>query len=253
MVVPSGSPEPMPSGRMLGKYRLLRKLGAGGMGVVFLAQDTVLDRQVALKTLSGRISTHKAFVNRFLREARAAARLSHPNVVPIFDVLPHEQTAFLVMEYLPGGSVQDRLLRHGALPWLEAVSLVTQAGRGLQAAHEAGLVHCDVKPANLLVGRNGDIKVADFGLVKVLDPEQSPLNTPAQVLGTPHFMSPEQCRGESIDPRSDVYSLAATLYTLVTGTVPFSADNTYARAVRPLLGRTSGPSAPTPARSTSRW
>src|SRR5262245_2068420 len=217
---------PQPGARTLGKYRLLRRLGAGGMGIVFLAEDPDLQRRVALKVLGGPLSHNHALVQRFLREARAAAQLSHPNVVPVFDVNLHGRSAYLVMELQAGGSLDAWLAREGAFPWNEAIQLAAQAGRGLAAAHAAGLIHRDVKPGNLLLAADGTVKVADFGLVKVLDPTASSISTPSNVVGTPHYMSPEQCRGESLDERSDVYSLGATLYHLLTGRVMYDADGT---------------------------
>lgn len=235
MLPPEAAPNepPRPSQdvpRKLGKYCLLRQVGAGGMGVVFEAEDVVLHRKVAIKLLSGKDETLDGPTQRFLREARAAARLSHPNVVPIFDVGEIHDVAFLVMEYLPGGSVHQLLQTHGRLPWQRAVNLAIHAGRGLAAAHAAGLVHRDVKPANLMLAADGSVKVGDFGLVKVIDDSTlgvPSISGPARLLGTPHFMSPEQCRSEPLDERTDVYSLAICLYLLLTGRLPFDAENVY--------------------------
>jgi serine/threonine-protein kinase len=215
--------------RVLGKYRLLRQVGAGGMGVVHEADDEVLQRKVAVKVLLDRADGPGGPAERFLREARAAARLSHPNVVPIYDVGQANGTAFLVMEYLPGGSVQQMLQARGRLPWEQAVPLVVQAGRGLAAAHAAGLIHRDVKLANLMLAADGTVKVADFGLAKVVEGDAlgaAPLSG-SRLLGTPHYMSPEQCSGEPLDARTDVYSLAVCLYALLTGRLPFDSENVY--------------------------
>jgi serine/threonine protein kinase len=211
---------------MLGKYRLVQRLGAGGMGVVFLAEDTVLRRMVAIKLLAGSNNTPH-LVQRFLREARAAAQISHPHVVSIFDVNTVGEVAYLVMELLSGGSVQEHLSHLGPLPWEQAVRFTIEAARGLAAAHRAGLIHRDVKPSNLLLSEEGTVKVADFGLVKMFDSGAGALSSSSHLLGTPHFMSPEQCKGEAIDERSDIYGLGATLYVLLTGKMLYHAENTY--------------------------
>src|SRR5262249_10150687 len=204
-------------------------IGAGGMGVVWLADDPVLHRSVAIKSLASDLVNQSLLVKRFLREARAVARLSHPHVVGIHDVVGgggDGEQPYLVMEYLPGGSAHDLLAKGQALPWMEATRLILQAGRGLAAAHAAGLIHRDIKPANLLLATDGTVKLADFGLVKIVDLVSSS-TTPSEVLGTPQYMSPEQCRGEELDERSDQYSLAATWYTLLTTRALFKADSTY--------------------------
>jgi serine/threonine protein kinase len=219
----------------LGKYQLTVRLGQGGMGVVYQARDTVLHRLVALKLLPESLGSDPASWGRILREAQAAARLNHPHVVALHDVGPPE-TPYLVLEYVPGGSAQDRLDARGRFPWAEATRLAAQACRGLAAAHAAGLIHRDVKPANLLLG-DGGVKLADFGLAKVMNPDGS-LNTPCSVLGTPQYMSPEQCRGDAVDPRTDLYSLGAAYYALLTGRPPFDRSGPmlvlFAQCTEPL-------------------
>jgi serine/threonine protein kinase len=222
---PGPTPEAQTQGQTLGKYRITKRLGIGGMGVVYLGYDSVLHRSVAVKMLNP--GSDSATVERFLREARAAARLSHANVVAIHDVCTHAQTAYLVMEYCPGGSVQDLITNKGPLSWSDAVRIVIQAGKGLAAAHDADLIHRDVKPANLLLSADGTVKVGDFGLVKILDANTKDRSTASNVVGTPDFMSPEQCQGKDLDERSDVYSLGATLFTLLTGQPLYTAQNTY--------------------------
>jgi serine/threonine protein kinase len=222
----------------LGKYRILRRLGKGGMGVVYLAEDTLLQRPVAVKILSRVQSSTSGARLRFLREARAAATLSHPNVVAIHEIDQHRGTPFIVMELLEGGSAADLVDARGPLPWVEATRLVAGACRGLVAAHAAGLLHRDIKPANILLDRDGTAKLADFGLVCSMEPAMVPLTRPGQVLGTPSYMSPEQGRGEPIDDRSDVYSLGATYYTLLTGELPYSGDGAlevlFAHCTKPI-------------------
>lgn len=213
--------------KRLGKYLLKSKLGQGGMGVVYLATDTRLKRDVALKVLTKELSSNEDAVKRFLLEARAAARLNHPNVVAVYDVDQQRGFCFLVME-LVSGCTASELLRQGPMAWTEATRLIAEACRGLAAAHDAGLVHRDIKPSNLMRTHDGLVKLADFGLAKTTDdPGQAknPLTQSGTILGTPQYMSPEQCRGEPVDARSDLYSLGATYFTLLTGQAPFDDPN----------------------------
>lgn len=225
-------------GVMVGRYRLIGRVG-GGMGVVYEAEDTVLNRRVALKTLPGD-GNDAAARERLLEEARAAAALSHPNVVTVYDVASSGETDFLVMEFLPQGSVADLLDRCGPLPWQLATSIARQACAGLSAAHAAGIVHRDIKPSNLLVADSDradgkpaiddearhatlQIKISDFGISRAIRRTASGI-TATIVLGTADYMSPEQCEGEA-EPRSDVYSLGAAYFTLLTGRPPYTADH----------------------------
>jgi hypothetical protein len=209
----------------LGKYRMLRRLGQGGMGAVYQAEDTLLHRQVAVKVLPAALSADATATSRFRREASAVARLNHANVVAVHEIDQHQGTWYIVMELLEGGSCQDRLDARGPLTWQEATRIAAGACRGLVAAHGAGLIHRDLKPGNILLASDGTAKLADFGLVRSATGTQSLLTGAGQILGTPSYMSPEQGRGESLDERSDVYSLGATYYALLIGVPPFSADN----------------------------
>lgn len=209
--------------KRLGKYLLKSKLGQGGMGVVYLATDTRLRRDVAIKVLPKEMASNADAVKRFLREARVAARLNHPNVVAIHDVDQQRGFCFLVMELVKGRTAAD-ILSQGPLSWAEATQLIADACRGLAAAHEAGLVHRDIKPSNIMRTNEGLVKLTDFGLAKAADDSltaKKELTKSGTILGTPHYMSPEQCRGEPIDPRSDLYSLGATYFTLLTGQPPY--------------------------------
>ncbi|MCY2964987.1 MAG: serine/threonine-protein kinase [Planctomycetota bacterium] len=205
----------------LGKYLLKSRLGRGGMGIVYLATDTRLQRDVAIKLLPKRLASDPEAVRRFIREARTAARLNHPNVVAVLDVDQQSGYTFLVMELIRGVSAQT-LVETGPVEWTVATRIIAECCRGLAAAHLEGLIHRDLKPANILQTHDGIVKLADFGLAKSLDgDETSPLTRTGTVLGTPHYMSPEQCQGEALDARSDLYSLGATYFTLLVGRPPF--------------------------------
>ena len=197
------------------RYRLDRPLGHGGMATVFLARDTELDRPVAVKVLDAADEGLRA---RFVREARLAARLSHPNVVSVFDAGEDGGRPYIVMEHVEGQTVAELLARRGRLPPDEARGLALQAARGLAHAHAAGLVHRDIKPQNLLLREDGTLKVADFGIARAA--EDTSLTQPGTVLGTAAYLAPEQARGEQATPASDVYSLGAVLYELLTGRPP---------------------------------
>ncbi len=208
-------------GRRLDRYELRSLLGTGGMGIVFLAHDTTIERDVAIKMLPQELSTNETALARFLSEAKAAGKLSHPNTVGVYEVDQEGDTFYLVMEYVGGGTIGEELERGGALSVLAATQITADACRGLAAAHRVGLVHRDIKPANLLRSGEGAVKIADFGLAKhTLDTTMS-LTREGSVAGTPYFMSPEQCESRAVDARSDIYSLGATYYSLLTGAYPY--------------------------------
>jgi serine/threonine protein kinase len=232
---------PAKIGRLVGKYRLRGLLGRGGMGVVYLAHDPRLQRDVALKLLH-RERVDANLAERFLREARAAARLHHPNVVSIYEADEFDGEPYFVMEYVRGVSA-DQLLRRGPLPWSAATAIAAQAARALVAAHAAGLIHRDVKPSNLLLAADGTVKLTDFGLVKLVAQGQTTLSGAGEVCGTPHFMSPEQARSQPLDERTDQYSLGATYYTLLTGAPPYPGNEPL-----PLLYAHCGKPVPDPCR-----
>jgi len=209
--------------KQLGKYVLKSQLGQGGMGVVYLATDTRLKRDVALKILPRQMASSPVAVSRFFQEARVVARLNHPNVVVVHDADQDRGYCYLVMELLTGGTMQERMAQ-GPLSWHDATSVIAQACRGLAAAQDAGLIHRDIKPSNIMCTSDGAVKLTDFGLAKITDeaPSTDPLTKSNTILGTPQYMSPEQCRGEPLDVRSDVYSLGATYFALLTGAPPFA-------------------------------
>ncbi len=218
------------AGTRLGQYEILAPLGAGGMGEVYRARDTRLDREVAIKVLPRAVAGDSDALARFEREAKAVAALSHPNILAIHDFGRHEQTAYAVMELLDGTTLRDRI-DQGAVPPRKAIELGRQIARGLGAAHEKGIVHRDLKPENVFVTRDGRVKLLDFGLARPLarkqgaDATQSPtrtsLTSPGTVMGTAGYMSPEQVRGEPADARSDIFSFGVVLYELLSGQRPF--------------------------------
>jgi serine/threonine protein kinase len=210
------------------RFRDARRLGHGGMGDILLARDTVLDRDVAIKVLAERFAEDESIRKRFTREALAAARLSSaPNTVTIFDVGETGGRPFIVMEYLPGGSLDDRL-QDGPVPPEQALAWLDQAARALDAAHAGGIVHRDVKPANLLLDGDGNVHVADFGVARATGLDS--LTLAGTVVGTAGYLSPEQARGEPAGPASDRYALGVLAFELLTGRRPFERDTTAAEA-----------------------
>ncbi|MBI4230190.1 MAG: serine/threonine protein kinase [Planctomycetes bacterium] len=226
-----GAPPPVPPptaggpGR-IGAYEIRGRVGAGAMGTVYRAYDPNLQREVALKVLHPQLASDANFVRRFRREAIVLARLRHPNIVPVYDLGEHEGIPYLAMAYLPGQTVRARVRTEGPRDARTALAWTSQALWGLCAAHAEGVVHRDVKPDNLLLdpaGEGEEVRLVDFGLAK--PPEmRADISGGALVLGTPAYMSPEQCRGEAATPASDLYSLGCTMYFMLSGTPPFQGD-----------------------------
>jgi serine/threonine-protein kinase len=215
----------MSSVEIAGRYRIEGRLGFGGMSTVHLALDLRLERQVAVKLLAEHLAEDPTFVSRFQREAQAAARLVHPNIVQVFDSGQDESTGqyFIVMEYIEGQSCAEILRDDGWLDVDEAIAIIDQACEGLNYAHRHGVVHRDVKPGNLLRGREGDVKLADFGIAKAT--EQSSITQVGSVLGTAAYLAPEQARGEEAGPRADLYALGVVTYQLISGRLPYEANS----------------------------
>ncbi len=213
-------------GKALGKYQVTGVLGAGGMGVVLKARDPLIERDVAIKVLADHLASDATALGRFLAEAKAVGKISHPNVVAIYEICQQDALTYLVLEFVPGGSVEERLAGRRALPVEEATRVLVDACRGVGAAHAVGLIHRDIKPANFMRAADGSVKVADFGLAKSAGGNGREFTQAGTVVGTPFYMSPEQCEARPLDHRSDVYSLGATYYTLLTGKRPFSGSET---------------------------
>src|SRR6266511_4585414 len=206
------------------RYQLLERLGSGGMSDVFRARDLMLERSVAIKVLHEDYSNDEAFQQRFRQEARAAANLSHPNIVTVHDFGFDHGQLFLVMEYIPGKDLKTILRQRGRYSVEEAIPLMVQASAGIGYAHRAGLVHCDVKPHNMIVTPDARLKVTDFGIARALSTIM-PDERADVVWGSPQYFSPEQAAGEAPSPASDVYSLGVVLYEVLTGALPFTAPN----------------------------
>jgi urea transport system substrate-binding protein len=225
-------------GQRIGRYDILGVLGIGGMGIVYLAHDSIIDRDVALKVLSGDLATNEISLQRFQLEAQSAGKLHHPHTISLFEVGQEGAIHYLVMEFAPGGSVAAKLEQSGPFSVLEATRIVADACKGLATAHSLGLIHRDIKPANLLFAGDGSVKVADFGLARPSAPENRRLTLAGHVVGSPHYMSPEQCESRTVDHRSDIYSLGATYYSLLTGMDPYASEGT---AVRIMFAHCQGP------------
>ena len=213
------------TGKLVGRYQILELLGKGGMAMVYKARDTRLEREVALKIIRLEAFPPEQLQDvfkRFEREAKASAGLSHPNIVKVLDYGEYEGSPFLVLEYLPGGTLKRRIGE--PMSWQEAMRLVLPVARGLEYAHQRGIVHRDIKPANILLTENGEPMLSDFGIVKLFQGgETTALTASGAAVGTPEYMAPEQWTGETC-PESDMYSLGVVLYEIITGQRPYDAD-----------------------------
>ncbi|MCX7971113.1 MAG: Stk1 family PASTA domain-containing Ser/Thr kinase [Negativicutes bacterium] len=217
---------------LAGRYQLLEKIGSGGMADVFHAHDLVLKRDVAIKILKNQFTDDAQFVNRFRQEAQAAARLNHPHIVAIYDVGQQDGCYYIVMEYVAGETLKDMISRRRSLPVAEALEITLQIAQALHFAHQNGLVHCDIKPANILIDRYGRVRVADFGIARAVS--SATMAHTSSIVGSVHYLSPEQARGSLVDARSDIYSLGVALYEMLSGKLPFTGDSAVAIAVKHL-------------------
>jgi len=220
-------------GKSLGQFRIVERIGAGGMATVFKAYQPVLDRYVAVKVLPDYHARDPIFKERFLREARSVARLDNPNIVQIYLFGEEEDITYIVMQYVDGGTLKEKLKQSGALSTAEALKYVIQAAEGLGAAHEQGIIHRDVKPANMLLRKDGHLLLSDFGIVKILEGTTN-LTRVGTGIGTPQYMSPEQGTGQPVDASSDIYSLGIVFFHCLTGRVPFNADSPLTITVKHL-------------------
>ncbi|NGQ93818.1 Stk1 family PASTA domain-containing Ser/Thr kinase [Brevibacillus sp. SYP-B805] len=218
--------------RLGGRYQLEERIGGGGMAIVYKAKDLLLHRPVAVKVLRPQFGTDEDFVNRFRREAQAVASLSHPNVVSVYDVGQDEDTHYMVMEYIEGPTLKDVINQIGALPVEEAVRIAVQVCDALDHAHQNKIIHRDIKPHNILIGKNGRVKVTDFGIARAVT--AATITHTNSVMGSVHYFSPEQARGGVTAEKSDIYSLGIVLYEMVTGQLPFSGDSPITVALKHL-------------------
>jgi serine/threonine protein kinase/TolB-like protein/Tfp pilus assembly protein PilF len=231
----TGDQAPLAAGQTVGHYVVMAPLGTGGMGEVYLARDTRLERKIALKILPGAFASDSARSLRFEQEARAASALNHPNILTIHEIGQSGAIRFMTTEFVDGQTVR-RLMQSGAMPLPRALDVACQVASALAAAHEAGIVHCDIKPDNVMLRQDGLVKVLDFGLAKLLereapaDPNEPTLIDfrvgPGMIVGTPHYMSPEQARGQDLDARTDIFSLGVVLFEMITGRRPFDGATT---------------------------
>ena len=229
-----------------GRYRIIRRIGSGGMARVFLAEDMDLHREVAIKVLQDRYNEDAQFVERFAREARAAAGLNHPNIVAVYDRGQADGSYYIAMEYLDGETLKDVIIREGRLPERRAIDITLQLLAALRFAHRREVIHRDVKPHNVMVLRDGRVKVADFGIARAGDSEMTEAGS---IVGTAQYLSPEQARGQHVGPESDLYSVGVVLYEMLTGKVPFTGDSAVAIAMThvqepPVPPRQLNPSIP---------
>src|SRR5712692_2707663 len=224
-----------------GRYQVAGRIASGGMGEVYRAHDAVLAREVAIKVLHPQFAHDRGFVERFRREARAAAILNHPNIVGVYDWGSTDGTYFMVMEYVSGSNLRSMLAEHGRLDPAQVVDVTTQVLAALGHAHGHGIVHRDVKPENILVTREGVVKVADFGLARAFA-EASISQAEGTVTGTVQYLAPEQIQGEPADPRTDLYALGVVMFESLTGRPPFSGETSVATAYKHLTDRVPAPS-----------
>lgn len=212
------------------RYEILEQVGAGGMSVVYKAKCHKLNRLVAIKILKEEFSSDSNFVGKFKMEAQAAARLSHPNIVNVYDVIDEGDLHYIVMELIDGVTLKTYIARKGKLEIKESIGIAIQVAQGIGAAHEQHIIHRDIKPQNMIISRDGKVKVADFGIARGVSTQ----TMTSAAMGSVHYISPEQARGSYSDARSDIYSLGITMYEMVTGRLPYEGDNTVAIALSHL-------------------
>jgi serine/threonine protein kinase len=211
-------------GQMLGPYRIINQVGKGGMATVYKAYQPSIDRYVAIKVLPSQLAESREFATRFQQEARIIAKLEHPHILPVFDYGESDGVAYFVMRYMDAGTLKEKMIEGRPLPLNDIDRLFTQLAEALSYAHTHGIVHRDLKPANVLIDAHGNVFLTDFGIAKLLESASPRLTQTDAIMGTPAYISPEQAQGQTVDQRSDIYSLGIILYEMVTGSVPFTAE-----------------------------
>ena len=222
------------------RYRIVDKIGVGGMADVYLGEDTLLGRQVAIKVLHANFANDDEFVTRFKREAQAAGKLNHPNIVNMYDVGFDQDLHYIIMEYVNGETLKEYITRHGRLSIDEAVKFTIAIAEGLEHAHTMGIVHCDIKPHNVIITQTGRVKVTDFGIARAMNATNTVMYTNS-ILGSAHYLSPEQASGKQVDGNTDIYSLGVVLYEMLTGRVPFEGETPIAVALKHVREKVAPP------------
>lgn len=222
--------------RLSGRYKILRVIGGGGMANVYLARDMILDRDVAMKVLRFDFSNDDEFIKRFRREAQSATSLAHPNIVSIFDVGEEDGIYYIVMEYVEGNTLKQYIQQYAPLHPREALNIMEQIVSAIAHAHENHIVHRDIKPHNILIDPHGNVKVTDFGIAMALS--STTITQTNSVLGSVHYLSPEQARGGMANKKSDIYSLGIVLFELLTGRLPFDGESAISIALKHLQSET---------------
>lgn len=220
-----------------GRYEIIEKIGSGGMADVYKAKCHTLNRLVAVKMLKEEFSRNENFVNRFKMEAQAAARLSHPNIVNVFDVVNEGDCHYIIMELIEGITLKSYIAKKGCLGVKETIGIAIQMAQGMSAAHQQNIIHRDIKPQNIIISKDGKVKVADFGIARAASSDSQDLNA----IGSVHYISPEQATGDAVDARSDIYSLGITMFEMVTGRLPFDGENTLTVAMAHLKAPITAP------------
>jgi serine/threonine-protein kinase len=223
------------TGKNLSNYKILDKLGKGGMATVYKAHELSLNRVVALKVLSPRLSEDTEFIKRFQREAQAAAKLNHSNIVQIYAIGEEKGIHYFAMEYIKGKTLAQIKNEEGILTAARAIPIIRQVAEALGEAHKVGLVHRDIKPSNIMIDASGRAKVTDFGIAFVAE-AKTKLTREGSIIGTPEYLSPEQCEGKPLDGRSDIYSLGVTLYEMLSGKTPYEADTPVSMLMKIVQG-----------------
>ena len=214
------------------RYQIIKLIGEGGMANVYLAYDTILDRNVAVKVLRGDLASDEKFVRRFQREALSASSLSHPNIVEVYDVGEDNGEYYIVMEYIEGKQLKELLKKRGKLTTSEVVDIMLQITDGLSVAHDSYIIHRDIKPQNIMILENGLVKITDFGIAMALNSTQ--LTQTNSVMGSVHYIPPEQASGKGSTLKSDIYSMGILMYELLTGSVPYKGENAVEIALKQI-------------------